>query len=126
MSENKTAIIVEDDDHISYLLNFLLQKEGYTVSVASDGEMAMAMINKDAPPKVMILDVMLPFHSGFELLKHLRAKPDWKDVPVLMLTAKSQEQDIVRALDNGANDYLIKPFQPMELLARVKRIVKIA
>src|SRR5262249_35016082 len=110
--------------HISYLLNFLLQKEGYNVNVAADGEKAMQAIDTGNPPKVMILDVMLPFHDGYELLKHLRTKPNWKNVPVLMLTAKSQEEDIVNALEMGANDYLIKPFQPMELLARIKRIVR--
>src|SRR5688572_22193784 len=120
----KTAIIIEDDDHISYLLNFLLKKEGYVVNLATDGEKAMALIDSEDPPGVVVLDVMLPFHDGHELLKHLRAKPNWKSVPVLMLTAKSQEADIVRALEGGANDYLTKPFQPTELLARIKRIVK--
>jgi len=124
MPESKSALVVEDEDHVSYLLNYLLQKDGYSVSLAHDGEKAMALIDTVAPPKVIILDVMLPYHDGYELLRHLRAKPEWKHVPVLMLTAKSTESEIVRALDSGANDYLVKPFQPMELLARVKRIVK--
>lgn len=123
MPENNSAYIVEDDDHISYLVSFLLQKNGYQVTIADDGEKGMNLINNEAVPKLIILDVMMPFYNGFELLKHLKAKPAWKDVPVLMLTAKSQESDILRALESGASDYLVKPFEPMELLNRVKRIV---
>jgi two-component system, OmpR family, alkaline phosphatase synthesis response regulator PhoP len=66
---------------------------------------------------------MMPYADGFELLAHLRAKPDWRDVPVMMLTARSQEKDIVRALDAGASDYVIKPFLPEELKARIRRLV---
>jgi DNA-binding response OmpR family regulator len=70
----------------------------------------------------VLLDVMLPFLDGFALVALLRAQPAWKNVPVIMLTAKTQEKDIVRALDEGANDYIVKPFQPAELLARIKRL----
>ena len=123
MSAIKSAMVIEDEDHISYLVNFLLQKEGYSVTLAHDGEKAKGMIDTAIPPGLVILDIKLPYYDGYQLLKHLRAKPEWKNVPVLMLTAKSNESDIIRAMDNGANDYLIKPFQPMELLARIKKIV---
>jgi DNA-binding response OmpR family regulator len=69
------------------------------------------------------MDVMLPSLDGISLLKHLRAKPAWKDVPVLMMTAKSQEEDVLRAIDAGASDYVVKPFDPTELIMRIRRLV---
>jgi two-component system, OmpR family, alkaline phosphatase synthesis response regulator PhoP len=69
---------------------------------------------------------MLPFFDGFQLVGMVRAQAGWETVPVIMLTAKTQERDIVRALDAGANDYIVKPFQPKELLARVRRLAKVA
>ena len=122
MSDNKTALVIEDDPNISYLINFLLEKNGFSVISALDGKEAMSLIDTNNPPQIVVLDIMLPFFDGFELLAHLRAKPNWKEVPVLMLTAKSQDNDITRAMDAGANDFLVKPFQPMELLTRVKKI----
>jgi DNA-binding response OmpR family regulator len=124
MPTNKTVMVVEDEDHIAYLLNFLLQKDGYIVNHANDGEKAMSIIDSETPPQLVILDMLLPFYDGNQLLKHLRAKPAWKDVPVLMLTAKSREQDITRALENGATDYMVKPFQPLELRERINRLVR--
>ena len=82
------------------------------------------LIETGAVPAVALLDVMLPFVDGFELVRCLRAQAGWADVPVVMLTAKTQESDIVRALDAGANDYILKPFQPAELLARLRRFSK--
>lgn len=122
MSDNKTALVIEDDASISYLVSFLLEKNGFTVTAALDGKEAMSLIDTNNPPQIVVLDIMLPFFDGFELLAHLRAKPNWKEVPVLMLTAKSQDYDISRAMDGGANDFLVKPFHPMELLTRVKMI----
>jgi DNA-binding response OmpR family regulator len=118
------ALVVEDDDQISFLLKFILEREGFDVKVARDGRQATLMIDEMAAPAVVTLDVMLPYADGFQLLAHLRGKPGWKAVPVLMLTSKSQEKDIVRALDAGANDYIVKPFQPDELRARIKRLVR--
>ena len=120
----KRALIIEDDESISYLLSFLLQKAGFSTSVADDGAKALKLIDSAARPHLVILDAMLPFQDGFTLLEHLRSKPDWIDVPVLMLTAKSMESDMLRGLNGGANDYMVKPFQPNEFLIRVKRICK--
>ncbi|MNT82340.1 Phosphate regulon transcriptional regulatory protein PhoB [compost metagenome] len=75
---------------------------------------------------MILLDVMLPYADGFQLVSQIRAKANWAEVPIVMLTAKSQEQDIVRALDAGANDYVLKPFQPQELMARLRRFLKVA
>jgi two-component system alkaline phosphatase synthesis response regulator PhoP len=119
----RVALVVEDDDQIAYLLQFILQKEGYTVKVARDGRAAQALIQQEPPPSVVTLDYMLPYLNGLELLAMIRAREDWKDVPVLMLTAKSQEKDIAHALQSGAAGYLIKPFKPEELRARIRSVV---
>lgn len=117
-----SALVVEDDEHISHLLKFMLQRENYVVHLARDGREAKQFIESNAPPDIVLLDVMLPFVDGFALVALLRTQPAWKTTPVIMLTAKTQEHDIVRALHAGANDYILKPFQPAELLARVKRL----
>ena len=118
------ALVVEDDDQISFLLRFILEREGFKVHVARDGKEAGQMIESLTPPAVVTLDVQLPYANGFQLLKQIRAKAAWNSTLVLMLTSKSQEKDIVGALDAGANDYVIKPFQPDELRARVRRLLK--
>ena len=119
-----TALVVEDDEHIAHLLRFMLEREGYDVQHAADGREGLRLIETQPVPAVALLDVMLPFVDGFELVRRLRAQPGWAAVPVLMLTAKTQEKDIVRALDAGANDYVLKPFQPAELLARMRRFTR--
>jgi len=124
MNQEKIDILVaEDDDQISYLLNFMLTREGFEVKVANDGQEAMDAIESINPPKLALLDIMMPHFTGFELVEHIRKKGTWNDVPIVMLTAKSQEQDIVKALENGANDYVVKPFQPGELVVRLKSLM---
>jgi two-component system alkaline phosphatase synthesis response regulator PhoP len=118
-------LVVEDDEHISDLLKFLLERQGYRVQACVDGRSAKAFIDATATvPAMVLLDVMLPFIDGFELVGLIRSHASWKTVPVVMLTAKTTEADIVRALDAGANDYIVKPFQPNELMARVRRYVR--
>jgi DNA-binding response OmpR family regulator len=116
------ALVVEDDEHIGQLLKFMLERAGYAVALASDGRAAQAHIESEPPPAVALFDVMLPFLDGFQLLGLARQQDGWQSVPVLMLTAKAQERDIARALAAGANDYIVKPFQPEELLARLRRL----
>lgn len=118
-------LIIEDDDHIAQILKFMLERQGYRTLMAPDGQAARdAVENGDAIPSLVLLDVMLPYIDGFEVVRVIRAQAAWKDVPIVMLTAKSMERDIVRALDAGASDYIVKPFQPNELLARVRRFLK--
>lgn len=125
-SPSSSILVVEDDEHIAHLLEFILQREGYSVQVANDGRIAQQLIEQTkTPPSLILLDVMLPYVDGFELVRAARKRPEWRDVPIMMLTAKTQEQDIVRALDAGANDYIVKPFQPNELMARLRRFVRI-
>ena len=120
------ALVVEDDDHIGQLLLFMLEREHYRVHLARDGRAGKAFIESEPAPAIALLDVMLPFFDGFQLVAAVRAQPGWESVPIIMLTAKTQERDIVRALDAGASDYIVKPFQPKELLARVRRLARVA
>lgn len=121
-TDSRVALVVEDDEHIAHLLDFMLARAGYSVALARDGRAGLAYIRANPPPAVALFDVMLPFADGLQLVAGARAEPGWAKVPIVMLTAKSQERDIVRALDAGANDYVIKPFQPEELLARLRRL----
>jgi len=120
---NRTVVVVEDDQIIVAMLKHMLSRHGFTVQVAHDGRQAMDFIERFAsPPVLVLLDVMLPYIDGFELIREIRQRESWAQVPIIMLTAKSQEQNIVRALDDGANDYVVKPFRPGELMARIRRV----
>jgi len=124
MSTQPTVLIVEDDVHIAQVLVFMLERQHYKVIHAADGRAAVQHILSSPVPDLVLLDVMLPYVDGFEILGLIRAQSGWEAVPVLMLTAKSTERDTVRALDAGASDFIIKPFQPLELLARLRRYLK--
>ena len=116
-----TALVVEDHEHIAFLLEQMLLREGFDVHMASDGKQAAEYVERRDPVGIVVLDVMLPYRDGFEVLQLIRENADWARVPVVMLSARSQEGDIVRALNAGANDYVCKPYKPAELLARVNR-----
>ncbi|MGH7231404.1 MAG: response regulator [Nitrospiraceae bacterium] len=119
-----SILVVEDEGEMATLLSFLLKREGYEVVHAADGRQAKTMIDEIPPPKLVLLDVMLPYMSGLQLVTYIRSKLEWRDVPIVMLTADSAEQDVVRALDAGALDYILKPFNPRELIARLQRFLK--
>jgi len=124
------VLVVEDDDHIAQVLRFMLERQGYRVTHLADGRAASGYIAgagsaEIALPDLVLLDVMLPYIDGFELVAQARARAEWAAVPIVMLTARNTERDTVRALDAGANDFVIKPFQPNELLARVRRFLKL-
>jgi DNA-binding response OmpR family regulator len=121
---NHTAVVVEDDQVVVTLLENLLTRRGFDVRVALDGRQATDFMDTLPPPALVLLDVMLPYLDGFELIRRIREHATWNHVPIIMLTAKSQEHNIVRALDHGANDYVVKPFRPGELLARIRRVTK--
>lgn len=123
--QHRYVLVVEDDEYIGRILSFLLKRQGYDVELLRDGLAARQLIDSDRPlPVLVLLDVMLPYVNGFDLMATLRAKVAWKSVPIVMLTGGAMERDVVRALDAGADDYVIKPFQPAELLARVRRFLK--
>ena len=117
-------LVIEDDDNIAQLLQFMLERDGHEVEVLADGEAARRHIHAQDPPAMVLLDFMLPYRDGISLLGDIAGRPLWHGVPVLMLTAKSLERDIVRALEAGAADYVVKPFQPQEVMARVRRLLK--
>jgi len=114
-------LIVEDDVHMAYLLGYLAERERFTVESIADGRKAAERIHAGPAVDLVLLDVMLPYTDGFELLARMRGNPVWKDVPVIILTSKTREHDAVRALSLGADDYLTKPFSPAELVARIRR-----
>lgn len=118
----RTAVVVEDDQIIATIVEHLLSRRGFTVAIARDGRQALALMETMPKPSLVVLDVMLPYVDGFELIRRIRTHATWSEVPVVMLTAKSQEHNIVRALDEGANDYVVKPFRPGELMARIRRL----
>jgi len=117
------VLIVEDDAHIAEGLRFNLEHEGHEPRVASDGQIGVDMIAEAAPPfDLVILDLMLPRMSGFEVARRMRAMGNF--AAILMLTAKDSPEDVVRGLEEGADDYLTKPFHLDELLARVKGLLR--
>ncbi len=115
--------MVEDDAHIAYMLRFMLERAGYDVILVTNGRDAQAAIGNIAPVDVVLLDLMLPYVSGYQLISEVREDHSWQYVPIVVLSGKVLEEDIVRALDLGANDYVTKPFRPEELLARLRRVV---
>lgn len=123
-SARQRLLIVEDDVHISFLLGYLAEKEGFAVETVADGRAAAGRIASGPAADLVLLDVMLPYTDGFELLAQLRANPAWTGVPVIVLTSRTREHDAVRALGLGADDYLHKPFSPAELIARIRRRLK--
>jgi DNA-binding response OmpR family regulator len=118
------VLMVEDNESISDILSFILERENFEVELAKDGREAQRRIQEGAPPDVVLLDVMLPYVSGFQLVSAIRELAEWRDVPVIMLTGKSHENDIADALNAGADDYIVKPFHPTELMARLRRLVR--
>ena len=118
-----TVLIADDDELTRDVLEYRLQARGYDLVVATDGREALAML-EDAAPDAVVLDTMMPVHDGTEVLRRMRAMDAHAETPVIMLTARRREEDIVGALELGANDYLVKPFMPEELLARLARLLK--
>jgi len=117
------ALVVEDNEHVLYMLDFILRRAGYEVIAVENGRDAQAAIENVPPVDIIVLDLMLPYVSGYQLITNMRDDPEWQHVPIIVVSGKVMEDDIVKALDLGANDYVTKPFRPEELLARMRRIV---
>jgi two-component system, OmpR family, alkaline phosphatase synthesis response regulator PhoP len=115
-------LIVDDEPNIVVPLEFLMKREGYEVAVAGDGQAALDALAERAADLV-ILDVMLPKLSGFEVCRRLRADPRWAGLKVLMLTAKGRDQEMEKGLGLGADAYVTKPFSTRELVARVRALL---
>lgn len=123
MSEDSMAakkiLIADDEPNIVISLEFLMKREGYEVTVAADGEAALRQIAA-SPPDLVLLDIMMPRKSGFEVCQEIRARPEWRSVRIIMLTAKGRETEMTKGLALGADAYMTKPFSTKELVARVR------
>src|SRR5579885_1204647 len=117
---SQKILIIEDEDGIIHLLNLYLKDAGFNVVVAKDGADGLALHAREHPDLV-ILDIMLPAIDGFEVCRRIRA---WSQTPILMLTARGTEDDRIAGLDLGADDYLVKPFSPREVVSRVRAILR--
>lgn len=118
-----TVLVVEDETALVTLLRYNLERAGYRVLTATDGEEALLVADEETPDLVL-LDWMLPQLSGIEVCRRLRSRQETRNVPILMLTARSEEADRIRGLDTGADDYLTKPFSMTELLARIRAVMR--
>ncbi|HXP75465.1 MAG TPA: phosphate regulon transcriptional regulator PhoB [Stellaceae bacterium] len=120
---NPLILVVEDEPALATLLRYNLEKEGFSVAEAHDGEEALLQLSERTPDAVL-LDWMLPQVSGLEICRRIRRTPQWRTLPVIMLTAKGEEADRVRGLEGGADDYVVKPFGVTELVARLKAVLR--
>ena len=116
-------IIAEDEPAVSELLRYNLEAQGYETAIARDGDEALLLI-EERTPDLILLDWMLPRVSGIEICRHVRSRTDLANLPIIMLTAKTEEADRVRGLEMGADDYVTKPFSTNELIARVKAVLR--
>src|SRR5207253_3388186 len=116
-------LIVEDEEPLTLLLRYNLESEGYDVETVARGDDADTRL-RESSPDLVILDWMLPGLSGIELCRRLRARPDTKQLPVIMLTARGEESERIRGLATGADDYVVKPFSVPELIARVSALLR--
>lgn len=120
---NETVLVVEDEEDILELLRHTFTREGYRVFGAGTGEKALALA-KELSPDILVLDLMLPGISGLDVTRVLKNDPETRSIPILMLTARGEESDVVAGLELGADDYVTKPFSPRVLAARVKAILR--
>jgi len=117
------VLVVEDEDALAQTLKYNLEKEGYQVRLAGDGEEALVMVD-EALPDLILLDWMIPKVPGIEVCRRLRTRADARNTPIVMLTARGDEGDRIRGLDTGADDYIAKPFSISELLARLRAVMR--
>ncbi len=120
---NPYLLVVEDEAPLVAMLRYNLERSGFDVAEAADGEEAMISVG-ERRPDLVVLDWMLPLMSGLEVCRQLRRRPETRDVPIIMLTARGEEGDRVRGLESGADDYVTKPFSPQELIARIRAVLR--
>ena len=123
-ADNTTVLIVEDEPAIVELVSYSLRETGWEIRAAAQRGRGLGLHRAGARRNLLLLDWMLPDQSGLRLLSRLRGDRDFQDIPVIMLTAKSMEEDKIAGLNKGADDYVTKPFSPRELLARVKALLR--
>ena len=118
-----SVLVVDDEPNIVMSLEFLMEQAGFEVRVAADGEAALKAM-EDKLPDLVLLDVMMPKRDGYDLCQMIRAKPEWKEVRIIMLTAKGREVEREKGMALGADDYVTKPFSIRELVERVKTFLE--
>ena len=123
LKPDTTVLLVEDEVAIVTMLRYNLEREGFKVLATGDGEEAVNLV-RDHSPDVIVLDWMLPGMTGVEVCKQLRWDQQTKNIPIIMLSARGEEGDRIRGLDSGADDYMVKPFSPSELIARIKAVFR--
>ena len=123
METKKTILVVEDDKSLLPMITYNIEKNGFLVKSATNGEDALLLI-KEEIPSLAIFDWMIPEPNGLELCKILRRKQETSNLPIIMLTAREEEEDRIRGLEYGADDYISKPFSPAELIARIKALIR--
>ena len=123
MTKGVDIVVAEDEENIGFIVKSQLQHSGFSVVWEKDGEKALEAIQREVP-RAVVLDLMMPIMSGFDVLKALKKDPATKEIPVIILTARTQEIDIKRAILLGADDYLIKPFLPTELANRIEQLLE--
>ena len=123
METKKTILVVEDDKSLLPMITYNIEKNGFQVKSATNGEDALLLI-KEEIPSLAIFDWMIPEPNGLELCKILRRKQETSNLPIIMLTAREEEEDRIRGLEYGADDYISKPFSPAELIARIKALIR--
>ncbi|MEJ2628904.1 MAG: response regulator, partial [bacterium] len=116
-------LIIEDETDIQELIQFNLEKEGYRITATLTGEEGVSQA-KSSSPDLILLDLMLPGIDGFEVCRRLKSDTETKKIPIVMLTAKGEDTDIVSGLELGADDYITKPFQPRVLIARIRSVLR--
>ncbi|HSD42536.1 MAG TPA: response regulator [Burkholderiales bacterium] len=115
----RKVLIVDDEPNIVTALEFLLQRSGHEVKVATNGEEALAAIERDSPD-VVLLDVMMPIKSGYEVCQRMRERPEWRHIKIVMLSAKGREAEVSKGLALGADLYVTKPFSTQELIDQIE------
>jgi len=118
------VLVVEDDPVSAHMVTHVLMRHGFAVTHAVDGREAIEMLEILPPTAVMVLDLMLPLANGFEIIERARSLPAWTKVPIIMVTARSQQSVVLQALGAGVDEYLVKPVAPLELLEKVRRLTE--
>ena len=119
---SSTILVAEDQQHVRSLIEYKLRNSGFTVVSAEDGKSALQKA-EEIIPDLILLDVMMPLMTGFEVLGALKKNEKTRGIPILMVTAQSKEDEVLKGLELGADDYITKPFSPNELAARVKTVL---
>ena len=119
---SKKILIADDEPNIVAALEFLLQRNGYEVHVARNGEEALKLV-EDCNPDLVLLDVMMPLRSGYEVCTRIRERADWRHIKIIMLSAKGRDAEINRGLSIGADLYVTKPFSTRELMGKIKELL---